>query len=46
VRSAGVGSSYNAPPTHVPHFGKVTEHGVESERKVACDVLTDDELGS
>jgi hypothetical protein len=46
VRSAGVGSSYKAPRRVVPQRGKVSEDDVESENKVVCDVLQDDETGS
>jgi hypothetical protein len=44
--STDVGCSYNAPPCNHPHFGKVTENSVESERNVACDVLQEDDSGS
>ena len=42
VGSAGVGSSNNSPRRVVPHFGKVSEDGVEAVSKVSCDVLQQD----
>jgi len=46
VGRTNVGRSYNAPLRIEPHFGKVTEDFIESERKVPCDVLKHDESWS
>ncbi|GAB2960511.1 hypothetical protein GCM10027075_70390 [Streptomyces heilongjiangensis] len=46
VCGADVGRAYTAPFRIEPERGKVTEHGVESEGKVTCDVLKDRESGS
>lgn len=46
MRGTHVGSSYNAPSCNHPHFGKVGEDPVESESKVACDILSDNKSGS
>ena len=46
VGGADIGCSYNAPLTIEPDRGKVGEHPVESQSKVHCDVLTDNEAGS
>ena len=43
VAGANVARSYNAPLRIEPELGKVTEDDIESERKVACDVLQHDE---
>jgi hypothetical protein len=44
--SAGVGSSYNAPPRVIPQGGKVAKDGIESEGKMPPNILQHDESGS
>ncbi|MEV7613793.1 hypothetical protein [Streptomyces sp. NPDC089799] len=46
VRGADVGRAKRAPFRIEPEGGKVSEDGVESERKVPCDVLKDRVPGS
>jgi hypothetical protein len=43
---ADVGRAYTHPVRIEPEAGKVSEDGVESERKVPCDVFKDREAGS
>jgi hypothetical protein len=46
VTGPGIGSANNSPCRVIPQRGKVSENVAQSERKVACDVLQDDEAGS
>lgn len=46
VRRADIGRSYNRPFAIEPDAGKVGEDSVESQGKVSCDILTDDEARS
>jgi hypothetical protein len=46
MTSSGVGSANKSPCRVIPQRGKVSENVAQSERKVACDVLQDDEAGS
>jgi len=46
VSRSHVRCAKSAPPRIEPEGGKVTEDGVESERKVPCDVLKHRETGS
>lgn len=43
VRSASVGRGDHSPLRMEPQRGKVSEHGVESQPNVACDVLEADD---
>jgi hypothetical protein len=42
MTGADIARPYKHPLRIEPDFGKASEHGVESERKVACDVLKHD----
>ena len=46
VRSAGIGSSYNAPPCVIPQLGKVAKDGIEAEGNMPPDILQQHPAGS
>lgn len=43
---SNVGRAYKAPLRIEPEIGKVSENSVESQSKVACDILQEDEARS
>lgn len=46
MRRSNIGRPYKAPLRIEPEVGKVSENSVESQPKVACDILQEDEAGS
>jgi hypothetical protein len=46
MRGSNIGRPYKAPLRIEPEVGKLSENSVESQPKVPCDILQDDEAGS
>jgi len=46
VWGSDIGRSYSRPLRVEPDFGQITEHSVEAQSNVSCDILQEQELGS